>query len=84
MLNLNKKELQVKEALKSAIEQYGSNHVDFSADYNHLNDNEIISIYYHSRHNSFGITDIPLNDEIDLEKMYKLADELNVSFDNYL
>ena len=84
MLNLNEKELQVKKALESAIEQYGVNHVDFCADYDSSSNDEIISIYYHSRHNSFGITDIPLSDEIDIKMMHELANELDVCFDNNL
>ena len=58
MLNAN--ELKVKQLLEEAIEEYGVEHVDIDADYDKYG-NEVLSIYYHSYRNSFGIGDnIPL------------------------
>ncbi len=81
MLNVN--ELKVKQLLEEAIEEYGVEHVDIDADYDSYG-NEVLSIYYHSYRNSFGIGEhIPL-EGINLNRIEEIADELDISFQNCL
>ena len=82
-LNLNEAKQLIERLLRAAISRYGVDHVDLNLESIEDCEEPVLSIIYHSKHNSFGIESNLSTKNINFRNMDRLADQLNISFNDY-